>query len=160
MIKAIKINFNFKRLASAEKKLGELEPRAELALELEKHIVHLKDEIRHVKTSNAILADQNCVQAAIIRSRPVSPCMLRSRSPSPCRFSRPASACSLRLRATSPISPNHCTQLIRQDLLSKRFDDLYSRDRLAAMDILRAFSDNYENNQRIIFATVQVITIN
>ena len=57
------------------------------------------------------------------------------------------------------MAPNHCTQLIRQDLLVKRFDDLFSRDRLAAMDCLRAFSDNYENNQRIIFATVQVIDL-
>lgn len=32
---------------------------------------------------------------------------------------------------------------------------MYSRDRLCAMDSLRAFSDNYENNQRIIFAAVQ-----
>jgi len=143
------------KLQSAETKLGSLEPRAELALELEKQILLLKDEIRCIKTSNAILADQNCVQAAILRSRPASPCFLRARSPSPCRLSRPASACSVKLRATSPCAPSHCTQLIRQDLLTKRFDDLYSRDRLAAMDCLRAFSDNYENNQRIIFAAVQ-----
>jgi len=100
-----------------------------------------------------------------VRSRPVTPCravspLCRPRSISPCRYSRPTSACSIvrsasRIRAISPMSPNHCTQLIRQDLLVKRFDDLFSRDRLAAMDSLRGFSDNYENNQRIVFAAVQ-----
>lgn len=36
-----------------------------------------------------------------------------------------------------------------------RFDDLYSRNRLNALDILKSYCDNYENNQRIIFAAVQ-----
>jgi len=168
------INSLKNQLKLAECELATLEPRAKLACELEKKISTLKYEISHVRHSNKVLADQNAIQADIIvRSRPASPCFLRSaspclvatpcrtRSPSPCgRLSRSTSHCSLvrshsRLRATSPMSPNHCTQLIRQDLLIKRFDDLYSRDRLCAMDSLRAFSDNYENNQRIIFAAVQ-----
>lgn len=57
----------------------------------------------------------------------------------------------------SPLSPNHCTQVVRQEALITRFNDLYLRDRLTAMDILRGYSDNYENNQRIIFAAVQVL---
>ena len=57
---------------------------------------------------------------------------------------------------SSPLSPKHCTQVIRQDSLIKRFDDLYASNRLNAMDILRNYSCDYENNQRIIFAVVQV----
>lgn len=169
------------QLKSAECELATLEPRAKLAIELEKRICHLKSEIDHVRTSNQVLAEQNAVQAEIlVRSRPASPCFIpapcsrpcsRPCSPSPCRspcrspspvvrLSRPVSVCSLsrsgsRVRATSPMSPNHCTQVIRQDLLVKRFDELFCRDRLAAMDTLRTFSDCYENNQRIIFAAVQ-----
>lgn len=161
-----------KQLLDAEFELNNLEPKAKLAIELQQHVCDLKSEINHVRESNKVLANQNAFQADfIVRSRPSSPVFIRSRpttpciraisrSPSPCRFSRPTSACSLsrsgsRIRACSPMSPNHCTQLIRQDLLVKRFDDLYTRDRLCAMDSLRVFSDNYENNQRVIFAAVQ-----
>lgn len=52
---------------------------------------------------------------------------------------------------------NHCTQVIRQDALISRFNDLYTRDRLNALDILRNYTDDYENNQRIIFSTIQVL---
>ncbi len=171
------INSLKNQLKLAECELATLEPRAKLAGELERRIFELKSEISHVRHSNRVLADQNAIQADIlVRSRPASPVFLRSvspgvvhtvttvtrsRSPSPFeRCSRSTSRTSVvrscsRLRATSPMSPNHCTQLIRQDLLVKRFDDLYSRDRLCAMDSLRAFSSNYENNQRIIFAAVQ-----
>jgi hypothetical protein len=130
-------------------------------------VCHLKEEIKSVRVTNIVLAEQNAVQAdLLVRSRPASPLCLRPSSracsPSPCRLSRSNSNCSLRqhqpphqLRATSPTSPTHCTQLIRQDLLLKRFDELFCRERLAAMDSLRSFSDCHENNQRILFAAVQ-----
>ena len=63
------------------------------------------------------------------------------------------------VKRVSPLSPNHCTQVVRQEALITRYNDLYLRDRLTAMDILRTYSDNYENNQRIIFAAVQVIKL-
>lgn len=150
---------------------------------LKTEITHVRASNRVLADQNAaqaeIIVRSRPASPCFIRSRPASPCFIRSRpaspcravspcraispcrprSPSPCRYSRPTSACSAsRIRAISPMSPNHCTQLIRQDLLVKRFDDLFSRDRLAAMDSLRGFSDNYENNQRIIFAAVQVFS--
>lgn len=152
------------KLNNAESKLACLEPRAEKANELEKEISNLKDEIRHVRTANYILTDENILQAQIIRSRVASPCFIRSRTPSPCALvrSRLASPVCVRSRCVSPcitrvspLSPNHCTQVVRQEALITRYNDLYLRDRLSAMDILRAYSDNYENNQRIIFAAVQ-----
>lgn len=195
-------------LGEAEAKLASLEPRAELANELETEIAYLKSEIKHVNSTNTLLAEQNSRQASIIcRSRPASPVVvqhqtvrssrsrptspplrvihhyrsrsispvygndlvttttttIRSRSPSPVfdnSFattttvvrSRPVSPVSLR---TSPLSPNHCTQVIRQNSLVTRFNDLYARNRSNAMDTLRTYQDDYETNQRIVFAAVQ-----
>lgn len=154
------------KLGDAESKLAALEPRAEKATELEKEITNLKDEIRHVRTANYILTDENIFQAEIIRSRAASPCYFRSRTPSPpCVLarSRCVSPVCVRTRVVSPVcisrvsplSPNHCTQVVRQEALITRYNDLYLRDRLTAMDTLRTYSENYENNQRIIFAAVQ-----
>lgn len=86
----------------AETKLSLLEPKADLARELEREIACLKQEIRHVKTKNAILEDHNEIQSRIIRSRPVSPVVVH--------YSRPVSPvvvvehCS---RAASPVIIHH-----------------------------------------------------
>ena len=151
-------------MSQAELKLSTLEPRAELARQLEREIFDLKDEIRRVKCDNAILADHNEFQSEIIRSRAASPISywsrpcspVRSRPISPCR-SRPLSRSSspFRLPSDSPLSPNHCTQIVREEMLISRFNDLFTCERLNAMDTLRNFCDNYENNQRIIFSAVQ-----
>jgi hypothetical protein len=85
----------FYRLTLAESKLSSLEPRAVKANELEKEIANLKDEIRHIRTANYILTDENILQAEIIRSRAASPCYFRSRTPSPCAL--------IRSRCASPI---------------------------------------------------------
>ncbi|CAF0929927.1 unnamed protein product, partial [Brachionus calyciflorus] len=160
------------KLSRAELKLCTLEPKAVLAQQLEREISDLKDEIRRVKCDNTVLAEHNEFQAELIRSRaaspicywprPVSPIYIRSRpcsrAASPCRLralSRSVSPCRVGLPSDSPLSPNHCTQVIRQDSLTARFNDLYTIDRLSAMDTLRTFSDDYENNQRILFAAVQ-----
>jgi hypothetical protein len=45
--------------------------------------------------------------------------------------------------------------VIRQEALINRFNDLYTRDRCWAMDILKNYSCDCENKQRIIFAAVQ-----
>jgi hypothetical protein len=75
-----------------------LEPKAELARELEREILDLKEEIRHVRATNSLLADTNEIQAQIIKSRSQSPVsfeITRSRSRSRSRV------CS---RAASPVS--------------------------------------------------------
>ncbi|CAD5114287.1 DgyrCDS3429 [Dimorphilus gyrociliatus] len=72
----------------------------------------------------------------------------RSRSPSPRRYI-PLS------RPTSPFAPDDVTQRVRQSGLITRFNDMFSQDRLDAMDILRAYSSDHENNQRIIFVAIQ-----
>lgn len=89
-------------------------------------------------------------------SRPCSPpshvvTSISSRSCSPCHVTSTVFVDS----SLSPLSPRHCTQVIRQDSLIKRFDDLYALNRLNAMDILRNYSSDYENNQRIILSVIQ-----
>ena len=48
-------------------------------------------------------------------------------------------------------------QKIRENTLITRFNELYSRERLDALDTLRTVSDDYDMNQRICFNIIQVI---
>ena len=59
-------------------------------------------------------------------------------------------------RPTSPYLYDDVTQRVRQGALITRFNDMFAQDRLEAMDTLRKFSDDYENNQRILFTAMQV----
>jgi len=68
------------------------------------------------------------------------------------------------VRSLSPIRPLISSTLLsdslqksRENILIERFNDLYSRERLNALDLLRTVSDDYEMNQRICFNIVQVI---
>ncbi|XP_021352379.1 mitochondria-eating protein-like isoform X5 [Mizuhopecten yessoensis] len=58
-------------------------------------------------------------------------------------------------RIGSPCSPDDPVLRVRQQNLVSRWNDMYNQDRLDAMDTLRRFSDDHENNQRIIFLAVQ-----
>lgn len=60
------------------------------------------------------------------------------------------------MRGTSPLDIDDVTQKVRQSNLINRYNDMFSQDRLDAMDTLRRFSDDYEMNQRIIFTAMQV----
>jgi len=57
---------------------------------------------------------------------------------------------------TSPLSIDDPVQRIRQQNAVARFNDMFAQDRLDAMDTLRRYSDDHENNQRIIFAALTV----
>ena len=57
---------------------------------------------------------------------------------------------------TSPLSIDDPVQRIRQQNAIARFNDLFAQDRLDAMDSLLRYSDDYENNERIIFAAITV----
>ena len=59
-------------------------------------------------------------------------------------------------RPSSPFIFDDVTQRVRQQNLITRFNDMFAQDRLDAIDILRRYSDDYENNQRIVFAVIQV----
>jgi hypothetical protein len=146
------------KLKNAELKILHLDPKAALSDDYERQIILLKDEIRFLRGQNSVLATDNELTRLIIKSRSNSPVLrhsrARSRSSSPVRAAL-RSASSNRLRHTSPLASNSATQLIRQESLISRFNEMYARDRLDAMDILRVYSDDYENNQRIVFAALQ-----
>jgi hypothetical protein len=66
------------------------------------------------------------------------------------------------VRSFSPIRPlissvsDDSLEKIRENTLIQRFNELYSRERLDALDTLRTVSDDYDMNQRICFNIIQV----
>ena len=64
--------------------------------------------------------------------------------------------CRTLARASSPLLIDDPTQRVRQQSLLTRFMDLYAVNRLDAQDILRKFTGDYENIQRILYATLIV----
>ena len=78
---------------------------------------------------------------------------VRRRSLSPVRSLTP-----VRPLVSSSSTSDNSLQKLRESTLLQRFNDLYARERLDAMDILRTVSDDYEMNQRICFNIVQVRT--
>jgi hypothetical protein len=169
-------------LCHAEIKLATLEPKAEQAVELECEIASLKSQIRRLKCDNELLADTNELQARIIKSRPSSPCPPAAitvthcaRAASPVNVTVVSTSCNTPrlVRSTStyncstvcveakpsslsPLSPNNCTQVIRQESLINRFNNLYCRDRQHAVSTLKCYVSDNENINRIVFAAVQV----
>lgn len=94
--------YNLLRLRTAECKLSTLEPKAELAYQLQKDILNLKDEIARVRAENSLLADSNELQAQIIKSRAASPAReVTFRSTSPVR--------EVTFRSTSPVHDHEVT---------------------------------------------------
>jgi hypothetical protein len=59
-------------------------------------------------------------------------------------------------RPGSPFASNDVTQRVRQQNLITRYNDMFTHDRLDAMEKLRLYSGDHENNQRIVFAVMQV----
>ncbi|XP_022092817.1 mitochondria-eating protein-like [Acanthaster planci] len=57
-------------------------------------------------------------------------------------------------RTTSSVSSD-VVQRVRQAHLVTRFGDMFSRDRMDAMDILRTLSDDHDIHQQIVFACVE-----
>jgi hypothetical protein len=56
----------------------------------------------------------------------------------------------------SSISTTESLQKLRESALIQRFNDLYSRERLNAMSVLRSVSDDFDMNERICFNIMQV----
>ena len=59
-------------------------------------------------------------------------------------------------RLTSVLSIDDPIQRVRQQNLVARFNDMFAQDRLDALDTLRRYSDDHENNQRIVFTAISV----
>ncbi|CAF0772828.1 unnamed protein product [Rotaria sordida] len=131
--------FNETELANLRSRLS----NAEFRLSLERYkprsifIDEYEREIRRIR--NDIECAQRCSRA---RSLSPIPSCVRRRSVSPAR-------------SLISLSSNDSLQKIRENTLIQRFNDLYARQRLDAMDILRRVSDDYTMNQRICFNIIQ-----
>ncbi|CAF2130070.1 unnamed protein product [Rotaria magnacalcarata] len=122
------------RLSDAEFRLSleRYKPRSAVVDDYEREIRRLRDDIEFAQTRS--------------RARSLSPVhsYVRRRSLSPARSLISLSS-----------SSDESLQKLRENTLIQRFNDLYARERLDAMDILRSVSDDYEMNQRICFNIIQ-----
>jgi len=82
---------------------------------------------------------------------------VRRRSLSPFRPLSPVRSLSPVRPLLSPLSTDSSLQKLREDTLIQRYNDLYARERLNAMDILRSVSSDYDMNRRICYRVIQVI---
>ncbi|XP_064636266.1 mitochondria-eating protein-like isoform X3 [Lineus longissimus] len=105
-------------------------------------------QVRFLKNEVAIL---NGRRSALIRSKPETPRIIVSDS------DVEDSLASYRYlhRTTTPLAADDITQRVRQQSLIARFNDMYTIDRIEAMATLSGFSDDHENNQRIVFSAIQ-----
>ncbi|XP_064636267.1 mitochondria-eating protein-like isoform X4 [Lineus longissimus] len=138
-----------------DSEIRELRSKLEVAHEDNKELrgkLGLLDEyerqVRFLKNEVAIL---NGRRSALIRSKPETPRIIVSDS------DVEDSLASYRYlhRTTTPLAADDITQRVRQQSLIARFNDMYTIDRIEAMATLSGFSDDHENNQRIVFSAIQ-----
>ncbi|XP_076468509.1 mitochondria-eating protein-like isoform X4 [Babylonia areolata] len=119
-----------RKLADAQDEISRLRIKCGLVDDYERKIQNLRDELF----------------LSSVKPRPLSP------PPLP----QPSDFISYRYKPglTSPLSIDDAVQRIRQQNAVARFNDMFAQDRLDAMDTLRRYSDDHENNQRIIFTAL------
>ncbi|KAK2165880.1 hypothetical protein LSH36_44g00022 [Paralvinella palmiformis] len=113
------------KLHMAEDEISALRNRANLVDSYERQIQHLRGDVAALTGRRDVMINGD--------SEPYKP------------LPRPA----------SPFAPNDVTQRVRQQNLVSRFNDMYIHDRLEAMEKLRIYSDDHQNNQRIVFTMMQ-----
>ena len=118
----------FYRLADAQDEIVKLRARSGLIDTYERQVRNLKDELSFASTKKSYLDGDVYTTLSSYRYTP---------------------------RVGSPLSIDDPVQRVRQQNLISRWNDMFSQDRLDAMDTLRRYSDDYENNQRIIFLGLQ-----
>lgn len=129
------------RVRTLEDELSAVRTRSELADNYERQIRRLKDDLNTFSSAKSypqIESTSRNLTSSRSQSRPSSP---------PPR--------SVSRAATSPLDLDDVTQKVRQQALITRFNDMFALDRLDALDTLRRYSDDHENNQRIVFAALQ-----
>ncbi|XP_052078486.1 mitochondria-eating protein-like isoform X1 [Mytilus californianus] len=116
-------------LADAQDEIVKLRARSGLIDTYERQVRNLKDELSLSSTKKSYLDGRDVYSS--LNSYRYTP------------------------RVGSPLSIDDPVQRVRQQNLISRWNDMFSQDRLDAMDTLRRYSDDYENNQRIIFLALQ-----
>ncbi|XP_060554357.1 mitochondria-eating protein-like isoform X2 [Ruditapes philippinarum] len=115
-------------LADAQDELVRLRARSNLVDDLERQIRQLKNELYITTSKPSYLTSDTLDSLSKYRYTP---------------------------RVSSPLSYDDPVQRVRETNLISRWNDLFSQDRLDAMDTLRTYSADHENNQRIIFEAVK-----
>ncbi|XP_052278075.1 mitochondria-eating protein-like isoform X3 [Dreissena polymorpha] len=117
-----------RKLADAQDELVRLRARSNLVDDLERQIRQLKNELFIATSKSSYLESDTLDSLTKYRYTP---------------------------RISSPLSLDDPVQRVRESNLISRWNDLFSQDRLDAMDTLRTYSADHENNQRIIFEAVK-----
>ncbi|XP_052719459.1 mitochondria-eating protein-like isoform X2 [Crassostrea angulata] len=115
-------------LADAQDEIHKLRSKAGLVDDYERQVRNLRDELSLASTKKSYLDNDVYSSLGSYRYTP---------------------------RVGSPLSIDDPVQRVRQQNYISRWNDMFSQDRLDAMDTLRRYSDDYENNQRIIFLAIQ-----
>nr|XP_011417414.2 mitochondria-eating protein isoform X2 [Crassostrea gigas] len=115
-------------LADAQDEIHKLRSKAGLVDDYERQVRNLRDELSLASTKKSYLDNDVYSSLGAYRYTP---------------------------RVGSPLSIDDPVQRVRQQNYISRWNDMFSQDRLDAMDTLRRYSDDYENNQRIIFLAIQ-----
>ncbi|XP_022324123.2 mitochondria-eating protein-like isoform X5 [Crassostrea virginica] len=117
-----------RKLADAQDEIVKLRSKAGLVDDYERKVRNLRDELSLASTKKSYLDSDVYSSLSSYRYTP---------------------------RVGSPLSIDDPVQRVRQQNYISRWNDMFSQDRLDAMDTLRRYSDDYENNQRIIFLAIQ-----
>ncbi|XP_052078493.1 mitochondria-eating protein-like isoform X8 [Mytilus californianus] len=129
MLNDVEIRELRRKLADAQDEIVKLRARSGLIDTYERQVRNLKDELSLSSTKKSYLDGRDVYSS--LNSYRYTP------------------------RVGSPLSIDDPVQRVRQQNLISRWNDMFSQDRLDAMDTLRRYSDDYENNQRIIFLALQ-----
>lgn len=140
-----------RKLALAEDEVRTLRSKAGMMTDYETQIRHLRDDIALLTArrdslyrSTSSFAKDDSILSSTIREE---------KKPGDVYSS--LGAYRYTPRVGSPLSIDDPVQRVRQQNYISRWNDMFSQDRLDAMDTLRRYSDDYENNQRIIFLAIQ-----
>lgn len=136
------------RIRTLEDELSLVKSRSELVDNYERQIRRLKEDLAVFSTGRNYAPT---LPEPVNRSRAPS----RSQSRAASRPSSPGPQRSLSRAGTSPLDADDVTQRVREQALITRYSDLFALDRLDALDTLRRYTDDIENNQRIVFSALQ-----
>ncbi|XP_052794771.1 mitochondria-eating protein-like isoform X2 [Mya arenaria] len=146
-----------RKLAAAEEELRGLRAKAGILSDYDTQVRRLREDIGLLTgRRDALLRSSATMREELPSYRPATPSKAKSDDPG---LSGDTLDSLTKYRYTprisSPLSMDDPVQRVRESNLISRWNDLFSQDRLDAMDTLRSYSADHENNQRIIFEAVK-----
>ncbi|XP_052278073.1 mitochondria-eating protein-like isoform X1 [Dreissena polymorpha] len=148
-----------RKLATAEEELRSLRAKAGILSDYDTQVRRLREDIGLLTgRRDALLRSSTILREELPSHRPATPSRSsKGEESSPLSGDTLDSLTKYRYtpRISSPLSLDDPVQRVRESNLISRWNDLFSQDRLDAMDTLRTYSADHENNQRIIFEAVK-----